>query len=204
MRAATQKSVTRLAAMPFGPRTILAAMAAAALALAAGGCGSSDDKSIPPANSDQLLTQLGNVRAQVESGDCELAKSSAIQFKSSVDSLPSDVQDDTRKDLDQLADNLSEITNVPNQVAREGASGPKGATASDTSRTEESTTAETTTSTTTSETTTKPDEPEPSEPQPSDQSSGQGSQGDQGVSGNLGGNGGTSGSTGGVKPGGGE
>jgi hypothetical protein len=195
-----EKPVTRLAAMPFGPRTILAALAAGALALGAWGCGSSDDKSIPPTSSDQLLAALDDVQGQVESGNCEVAKSGAIQFKNSVDGLPSDVDSATKKDLNQLADNLIELTNDPAQCAQ-GASGETGPTSTDTSTTEESTTAESTTTTSTTEETTKPEEPQPAESQ---QTEG-GSQGDQGgnVSGNLGGAGGTSGSTGGVKPGGG-
>jgi hypothetical protein len=196
----TEKSVTTLAAMPSGPRTILAAVAAA-LALVVGGCGSSDDKSIPPSTSDQLLAQLDGVRAQMEGGNCELAKSQAIRFKSSVDSLPSDVQSDTKQDLNKLADNLIELTNDQSQCVATGGTGVSGSTSTDTSTTEEpTTTAETNTSTTTSEETTKPEEPQPAEPQQTQQD---GSQGEGDVSGNLGGNGGTSGSTGGVKPGGG-
>jgi hypothetical protein len=203
---ATGKSVTRLAAMPFGPRKILAALAAAALALVAGGCGS-DDKSIPPSSSDQLLAQLQGVRDQVESGDCELAKTGAIRFKSSVDSLPSDVQSDTKQDLNKLADNLIELTNDPGQCAQEGASGEAGVATTESSTTEESTTSETTTSTTTGEeeTTTKPDEVQPAQPeqeQQQQQQSDAGSQGNQGGStgSNIGG-GGTG--TIGPKPGGG-
>jgi hypothetical protein len=202
----SEKSVTRLAAMPFGPRTILAAMAAVAV-LGAAGCGSSDDKSIPPSASDQLLAQLQGVRDQMEGGNCALAKSAAIQFKDDVGSLPSDVDSDTKKDLDQLADNMIELTNDESQCVPTGDSGETGATSTDTSATEEpTTTEETTTSTTTSEeTTTKPEEAEPAEPQQTEPPAG-GSEGNQGggnVSGDLGGNGGTSGSTGGVKPGGG-
>jgi hypothetical protein len=200
MRMGAEKPVTRLAAMPFGPRIILAVAAAGALALGAWGCGSSDDKSIPSSSSDQLLAQLDDVQGQVESGDCEVAKSGAIQFKNSVAGLPSDVDSETKKDLNQLADNLIELTNDPSQCAQEGASGEGGVEPTDTSETEP-TTEPTTSTTTTEEETTKPEEAQPAEPEQTES----GSQGNQGgdVSGNLGGNGGTSGSTGGVKPGGG-
>jgi hypothetical protein len=191
-----EKPVTRLAAMPFGPRTILAALAAGALALGAWGCGSSDDKSIPPSSSDQLLAQLDDVQGQVESGNCEVAKSGAIQFKNSVDGLPSDVDSATKKDLNQLADNLIELTNDPAQCAQ-GASGETGPTSTDTSTTEETTTAESTTTTsTTEETTTKPEE-EAQPAQPEEQPSGEGAQGNQG--GGITGSGGSSGGIG-VKP----
>jgi hypothetical protein len=165
-----EKPVTRLAAMPFGPRTILAALAAGALALGAWGCGSSDDKSIPPSSSDQLLAQLDDVQGQVESGNCEVAKSGAIQFKNSVDGLPSDVDSATKKDLNQLADNLIELTNDPAQCAQ-GASGETGPTS-------------------------KPEE-EAQPAQPEEQPSGEGAQGNQG--GGITGSGGSSGGIG-VKP----
>ena len=200
-RLAHERTVTRLAAMPFGPRKTLAALTAAALALAAAGCGSSDDKSIPPTSADQLLAQLDGVRDQVENGTCELAKSQAIQFKSSVDSLPSDVQADTKTDLNQLADNLIELADDPSQCEQEeGASGPSGAVTDETTT---ETSVPETTQTTTEETTTKPEEEaQPAEPQQQQQPSGEGAQGNEGggVSDNIGG-----GDTGtiGPKPGGG-
>jgi hypothetical protein len=200
-RMGTEKPVTRLAAMPFGPRRILAAVAAVA-ALGAAGCGSDDDKSIPPSSSDQLLTQLQSVRDQMENGDCALAQSAAIQFKSRVDDLPSDVQSDTKKDLNQLADNMIELTSDESQCVPTGGTGETGPTSTDTdtTTTEEPTTTSTTSTATTTDETTKPEEPQPSEPQPSEP---QGGQGSGNVGGDLGGSGGTSGSTGGVKPGGG-
>ena len=198
--AGTEKSVTRLAAMPFGARRILAVLAAVG-ALGAAGCGSGDDKSIPPTSSDQLLAQLQAVRDEVRSGDCELAKSRAIQFKGSVDGLPADVQSDTKHDLNQLADNLIELANDPTQCVQEGVTGETGATSTDTSTTEEPTTTTTTSSSTTEDTTTKPEEEQPA--QPEQQPSGEGSQGDQGgsVSGNI--NGGGTGAIGIKPPGGG-
>jgi hypothetical protein len=174
--------------MPWGKRTALAALTAAVLA----GCGSSDDKSIPPDTSGQLITQLHQVQDQVTSGNCELAQVGATQFKANVDDLPSSVDSQTSDDLTKLADNLVELTN---SQCNTGASGVAGATTTSTSTessssTESSTEAPTTTSTTTTSTT---EQEQPTTP------SGGGSEGNQA---NPGGNviqGGSSGS-GGIKP----
>jgi hypothetical protein len=199
MTVGRQNVITRLAAMPLGPRKIAAGLAVAALAAASAGCGSGDDKSIPSSESEQLIAQLNEVEAQVSAGRCELAQGGAQQFHESVDQLPSEVDSETKSDLTKLADNLVELANDPGQCGTE-----EGATSADGAFTE-STTTETsvpeTTETTTDETTTKPEEPQPAEPQPSDQGSqGDGSEGSGEVGGDLGGSGSTSGSTGGVKP----
>jgi hypothetical protein len=187
--------------MPWGKRTALAALAAAVLA----GCGSSDDKSIPPDASGQLIAQLHQVQDQVNAGNCEVAKSQATVFKNSVGSLPSSVDSSTKQDLTKLADNLVELASNPAQCASTGATGVSGATStegSSTSSTEsnESTEPETTSSTTTSTTSTAPEESQPSPPTAGgEQGNGQA----QGNEGNPGGHviqGGGSSGSGGIKP----
>jgi hypothetical protein len=159
--------------MPWGPRTALAALVAAAIT----GCGSSDDKSIPPDASDQLIAQLNQVEDQVNAGQCELAQGGATVFKTKVSDLPSSVDSDTQKDLTQLADNLVELAD---SQCNTGASGETGAVPPPTeSSTTESTETSTTTSTTSTTSTTEPEEEQPSTP-PSQGPQGGESQGAQG------------------------
>jgi hypothetical protein len=194
-------AITRLAAMPWGTRTALAALVAAAIA----GCGSSDDKSIPPDASDQLIAQLNQVEEQVDAGQCELAQGGATVFQTKVGDLPSSVDSDTKKDLSTLADKLVELANNQCGVAT-GATGETGATTSPTesSTTESSTEATTSTSTTTSTTsTTEPEEEQPAG-EPSQGGGSEGSQGQDTGGGNALGTGAGGSGSGGVKPKGGE
>ena len=189
-------AVTTLAAMPWGTRTALAALVAALVA----GCGSGDDKSIPPDASDQLIAQLHQVEDQVQAGNCELAQGQATQFKTSVENLPGSVDSDTQKDLTKLADNLVALADNPEQCASEGATGESGVAPSESSSTETSTT-ETPTSTSTTTTTEPEEEQQPSTPsgQGPGESQGNPSPSSQGTGGALGGNGASSGGIG-VKP----
>ena len=186
------RAVTRLAAMPWGTRTALATLVAVLIA----GCGSSDDKSIPPDVSGQLIAQLHQVQDQVEAGNCELAQGPASQFQTSVDSLPSSVDSDTKKDLAKLADNLVELADNPAQCAS-GATGESGVTSTSTeSSTTESTEPTTTSTATSTSTTTEPEQEQPSTP-PSQGEGGGESQGGQGTA-TGGGLGTEAGGTGGV------
>jgi hypothetical protein len=199
-----QKAITRLAAMPWGVRKTSAAIGAVALAIAVAGCGSDEDKTIPPGASDQLIAQLQEVESQVSAGRCELAQGEAQNFRSSVDQLPAEVGVETKEELRELANNLVSLASDPDQCAtEEGATGGQGVVPEETDTT---TTEPTTTDTTTTEEEepTKPEpEPEPAQPEPSQpeqQPSESQGQGSGEVGGALGGEGGTEGSTGGVKP----
>lgn len=172
------RAVTRLAAMPWGTRTALAALVAVLIA----GCGSSDDKSIPPDVSGQLIAQLHQVQDQVEAGNCELAQGPASQFQTSVDDLPASVDSDTKKDLAKLADNLVELADNPAQCTS-GATGESGVPSTSTSTessTTESTEPTTTSTETSTSTTTEPEQEQPSTPPSQGQGGGE-SQGGQGT-----------------------
>jgi hypothetical protein len=207
MTPAARKSITRLAAMPWGVRKTSAAVGAIALLAAFAGCGSDDEKTIPPSASEQLIAQLQAVESQVSAGRCELAQSQAQRFRSSVDQLPAVVGTETKGELRQLADNLVSLASNPDQCAPEtGATGEEGVVPEETDTTT-TTTEQTTTDTTTEED--EPTKPEPAQPEPSQpEQEGGGPTGTEGGGGNEGANigtdGGESGSTGGIKPGGGE
>jgi len=178
--------------MPWGKRTALAALAAALLA----GCGSSDDKSIPPDASGQLIAQLHSVQDQVSSGNCELAQGGATQFKANVDDLPSSVDSQTKDDLTKLADNLVELTNSQCNTGASGLSGATETTSTESSSSTETSTEEpTTTTSTTTTSTTEQEQPTPSGGGPQ----GNQDQGNGSTGGALGGNGASSGGIG-VKP----
>jgi hypothetical protein len=164
------------------------------------GCGSSEDKSIPPDASDQLIAQLNQVEDQVNAGQCELAQGGATVFKTKVSDLPSSVESKTQKDLAQLADNLVELAD--NQCST-GASGETGAVPPSTeSSTTESTETSTTTSTTSTTSTTEPEQEQPSTtPSQGPQGEPQGNQGQGNATGSgIGTNAGGSGGVGIEKP----
>jgi uncharacterized membrane protein YgcG len=200
MSATGPRNLTsRLAAMPWRRTNAAALGAVVALALAVAGCGSGDEKSIPPSSSEQLLAALEVVREQVRAGRCELAESEAVTFQSTVEEVSGQVDGETRDELNQLADNLVELAGAPGQcTTEEGATGEAGVVETEPTTTE--TTEPTTTETTTEE---EPDKPEPAQPEPSEaeqqggsESQGGGPEGGGDVGGIVDGGG----SSGGVKP----
>jgi hypothetical protein len=148
MNRAGQKRASRLAAMP---RKLRKTLLACALAATIAGCGS-DDGTIPSNDADQLLTQLDAIQSDIESGDCELAHSHAVQLAEAVGQLPSDVDPKVREGLTEASTHVVELSGDPAQCEQTtGATGETGATST---TTEETTTTEEPTTTTDEEPTT--------------------------------------------------
>jgi hypothetical protein len=194
---APRERITSIAPMPGPLRTaVLGAVAATVIA----GCGS-DEGTIPPDNATAMLNRLEAVQSNVDAGDCVNAQAQADEFKSDVNLLPAEVDDEVKKGLQQSADQLENLASSqcePDSGAT-GASGPTETTDSETST-------PTATATTTTETTTEPPPEEPAEPQTQEPEQDQdlapdGGQGQGG--GNVGSDGGVSPSSGGVGSGGG-
>ncbi len=186
---------SRLGAMPARAKiSLLACVCAVTLA----GCGSSEQGTIPPANSAQMITLLAAVEKNAGSGDCELAQRQADEFKHAVDLLPAEVDDEVKRGLFDVAENLIELTQDPSQCVDQGASGATGLVpTTDTSTTSVPPTTQTTTTTEPS-TTTSTDQtptntggggnapPEPPAPQPPAGGGGGGSPTSGGIGGEKG------------------
>ena len=158
-----QNPVTRLAAMR-GRRHICLLVCGFALALA--GCGSDEEGTIPPNDADNLLNQVEAVQTAVNEGNCELAADHAQELITTVNNLPSDVDNEVASELTKAADNLRGMTADPDECTT-GASGIEGVQPTDTTETETTEPETTVTETTTpEEETTTEEEPEESGQQP--------------------------------------
>jgi hypothetical protein len=147
------RPVTRLAAM-LGRTPI--ALLAGVFAIAIGGCGGSDDGSIPSSDSTKLLTLLSQLQSYVSTGDCALAEDAAADVTTAVQALPDGVDPDVETALAKGADHLAELTKDPTQCTDAGPSGETGVQTTETTST-------TSTETSTTESTSTPDETTPSE-----------------------------------------
>jgi hypothetical protein len=179
------------------PKTRLPALLALAAAVAAlSGCGSGNDINgqIPPADADQLNTELETVRSAVASHDCVTAGSGADGFVDAVNDLPATAGADLKEALQEAGANLRTLVN--DQCPPTGATGPSGTqptTSSSTTSTTDSTTSSTTDTTTTSTTSST------EQTQPQGNGNGGGNAGGNGHGGGNGnGGGGTDGGTGGT------
>lgn len=104
----------RLARMLRPARTSLALV----LCLGAGvlgACGSGDDGTIPPGDSETMQAQLNSIEAAVNNGNCEIAQNGVTQLDETVFDLPKEVGAQTKDDLRKLVDNLSELASDPSQ-----------------------------------------------------------------------------------------
>jgi hypothetical protein len=144
--------LSRLAAMPARPRIALLAVAALAVAAAAG-CGSSKElpKDIPAASVPGLTQNLEAVLQACSVGDHVGAVSAAQEYANAVAALPSSVSADTRDVLNQTADNLSTLaqSDAGCKAQTTGPSGEQGPQVDTTSTQTTTTTAPPTTDTTT-------------------------------------------------------
>jgi hypothetical protein len=133
------------------PKAIFAVIALAA-SLAAAGCGGDNENEgdLPPDDAAALLGQLEEVQANLAVGSCFVAADEADSLIAEIQDLPSEVDGDLRRALENGAEQLMVLLEDPDQCERP-------TTTSETT-TEETTTEETTTEedTTTRETTTEP------------------------------------------------
>ena len=139
--------------------TLLAPVLAVALA----GCGS-DDGTIPPSDSDNLIAQLDSVEQAVAAGDCVTAGERSEDFVDLVDDLPAEVGAETKAALREAGANLALLTSDEEQCQPTGATGETGVEPVE--PTTEPETEPTTTETATEE---EPEEEEPEEEEPEEE-----------------------------------
>lgn len=118
---------SRLAAMP--GRAPIRALACA-LAISLTGCGSDGGGTIPESDATQMLGLLSVAESDLQSGNCDLLTSRANKFASMVEALPSSVDDSVRSELDEAAQNLTDLADEPDQC--QGATGATGAQGTET------------------------------------------------------------------------
>jgi hypothetical protein len=147
-----------------GRKRLAGALAVAVAAVAISACGSSDDKTIDPADAQGLQSSLDAVQAAINNRDCKRAQAEAQNFVDAVNQLPESVGTDNKETLRSAGERLEELAGDKSQckpVPVTGASGFSGQQSSTTS----TTLAEpppTTTEATTTSTTTAASAPEPS------------------------------------------
>lgn len=148
-----QEGIASIAAVP-RPKAILAVVALAA-SLAVAGCGGDDESAgdLPAEDAANLLGQLEEVQANLDVGSCFVAADEADILIADIQELPSDVDGDLRRALENGAEQLRVQLEDPDQCERP--------TPTIETTTEETTTEETTTEedTTTRETETEPTTP---------------------------------------------
>jgi hypothetical protein len=148
-------ALATIAAMPKALRPISLALALAALAVGAAGCGGSSgpDPSIPRDDAQTLLSKIAEIKANVDVGSCVVAASKTDDLLDDIAALPASVNNDVKQALDNGANNLVLLLNDPSKC--EGNS-PTTTTESTTApTTTEETTTERTQSTTTTQTQTQ-------------------------------------------------
>lgn len=182
------------------PRTRIALLAGV-FAIAIGGCGSGDNGTIPPQNSEELLNVLTQIETLVETGDCTLAAGRVTELTDAINQLPDDVDPEVQSALTKGASNLLALTKDPDNCTGEGATDEGGVEPLESTSTSTTTTATSTTTvpedtSTTEETQEEPPADQPTqdnETPPAGDTGDNGNQGDQGDQG-----GGTGGPSGGV------
>jgi hypothetical protein len=144
------------------------ALLAGVFAIALGGCGGSDDGTIPSSDSENLLTMLATLQDQVASQQCTLAEGTAVKISDAVKALPTDVDPDLHAALTKGAENLANLTKDPAKCTPAGATGVGGVETTDESSTTSTDLSTTTTTTAPDETTTpeNTDETPPAGPPP--------------------------------------
>jgi hypothetical protein len=153
------------------------ALLAGVSAIALGGCGSSNDGTIPMDQSENLLNLLAAVQTSVTDGDCDLAAKTALELTTAVNNLPSDVDQDVQSELTKAAGNLTQLAQDPTQcVAESGATGPTGIETTESSTTTTSITEPESTTTNPEDTSDQQPTEDPNQEQP-DTGTGQGDQG---------------------------
>ena len=146
-----------IAAMPKLMRSIALALCLAATTGALAGCGgdSGPDPSIPADNADTLLAKIQEIQANVEVGSCLVADDKTDDLLADVDQLPSGVNEDVKRALENGANQLKLLLADPDECQ-------SPTTTTEPTTTEETTTEPTTTEETQPETTTTRTQTQPS------------------------------------------
>jgi hypothetical protein len=140
-------------------RLILVAGAAAGTLIWATGCGGGGPKpSIPADEAGTLLAKIQEIQSNVENGSCFVAGDRTDDLISDIESLPSSVNSDVKRALDNGAKQLRILVSDPDQC--------QGRTTSTTTSTTTPSTESTTTTPTRSTTTTRTQTTTPTQTQP--------------------------------------
>jgi len=115
--------ITRLAAMGWRrPISLLLCV----LSLAIAGCGS-DDGTIPPDSSDQLLNLLAGAQSAIGEGECERAQQFAQEFVNQTENLPESVDPEVAEELANAGTNLDNLASDDSECSADSlATGPSG------------------------------------------------------------------------------
>jgi hypothetical protein len=110
------KPIANIAAMLRG-RTMVAAVAIAAVCAGAAGCGGDNepDPSIPRDSSETLLATLEEIQANVDNGSCLVASGKVQELQDELNELPSDVDADLVEALERASINLNDLVQDPDQ-----------------------------------------------------------------------------------------
>ena len=147
----TNETRASIAAMLKRLRPILLAIFLA-LSAALYGCGNSGpDPSISAGEAQPLLAKIAEIKANVDVGSCVVAGDKTDDLLADIADLPSSVNDDVKRALDDGANNLKILLNDPSKC--EGRTETTSTTQTTTPSTTEDTTTERTRSTTTTKTT---------------------------------------------------
>jgi hypothetical protein len=148
--ASVESRAATIAAMPKLARPILLALVLAAASGAVAGCGSDNgpDPSIPGQNAAVLASKIDEIQRNVDVGSCLVAADKVDDLLADINQLPSSVNGDVRKALDNGANNLKLLLADPDKCASQ-------TTTTEPTTTQESTTEPTTTQKTQPTTTTR-------------------------------------------------
>jgi hypothetical protein len=145
-------------AMPKQVRSTLLALILAATSAVAIGCGGSGPSpSIPAQNAQVLLAKIAEIKANVDVGSCFVAADKTDDLLADIQDLPSSVNPDVTKALDNGANNLKLLLNDPSKC--QGRATTTTTESTTTPSTTEETTTEKTQPTTTTRTQTQPTPP---------------------------------------------
>jgi hypothetical protein len=110
-------------------------------------CGTGTKRGVPPANAQQLRSDLTALASAVNAGQCAKAQAAVAKVKGDILQLPSSVNQRLRDRLAKGADNLA--TRAPAECAQNAQTSPSETTPTDTTPTTTDTTPTDTTPTTT-------------------------------------------------------
>ena len=111
------RGMARLAAMPGAKRLIAASALAAALLLSA--CGDDEpEPSLPLEDAETLIATLGEIQSNVEVGSCVVAREKVGELRTEIEQLPSEVDEDLRRGMENGADQLEILVSDPDRCER--------------------------------------------------------------------------------------
>ncbi|HYH61748.1 MAG TPA: hypothetical protein VD766_07770 [Solirubrobacterales bacterium] len=105
-----------------GTRILARVGAACAIALAPSlsACGGEEDLgTIPQAEGDAVLSQLDELRGQLDAGDCDAAEATGQDIRDNIESISQDVSEELEQALVQASDNLASLTRTDCQEPEE-------------------------------------------------------------------------------------